>query len=88
MELKTSPNCCRYFLLFKLIAEHTAVLSFTQLVESNWCNVSGRENVLVAKFIKGLRPYNMADDRGLDKSTSLNIKSVSTWWYLYVLSNT
>ena len=51
MGLITSPNYCKYFLLFKLIAEHTTVLTFIQLVESNWCNVSERKNVLVAKFI-------------------------------------
>ena len=73
MGLKTSPNYCRYFLLFKLISEHTAVLTFTQLVESNWGNVSGRKNVLVAKFSGGRRPYNRAEDRGLDKTDSLNI---------------
>ena len=68
--LITSPNYCKYFLLFKLIAEHTTVLTFIQLVESNCCNVSGRKILLVAKFIRGQQPYN-AGDRGLDKSNSL-----------------
>ena len=88
MGLITSPNYCKYFLLFKLIAEHTTVLTFIQLVESNWCNVSGRKNVLVAKLIGSRRPCNRAGGRGLDKSNSLNIKGVATWWCLYVLSNT
>ena len=53
MGLITSPNycICKYFLLFKLIAKHTALSTFIQLVESNWCNVSERKNVLVAKLI-------------------------------------
>ena len=34
-ELITSPNYYKYFLLFKLIAEHTTILTFIQLVESN-----------------------------------------------------
>ena len=88
MGLITSPNYYKYFLLFKLIVEHTTVLTFIQLVESNWCNVSGRKNVLVAKFIGDRQLYNRAKDRGLDKSNSLNIKGVSTWWCLYVWSNT
>ena len=88
MGLITSPNYYKYFLLFKLIVEHTTVLTFIQLVESNWCNVSGRKNVLVAKLIGGQKPCNRAGGRGLDKSNSLNIKGVATWWCLYVLSNT
>ena len=88
MGLITLPNYYKYFLLFKLIAEHTSVLTFTQLVENNWRNVSGRKNFLVAKFIGDQRSHNKAGDRGLDKSNSLNIKSVLTWWSLYVLSNT
>ena len=55
MGLITSPNYYKYFLLFKLIVEHTTVLTFIQLVESNWCNVSGRKNVLVAKLGTGDR---------------------------------
>ena len=75
MGLITSLNYCKYFILFKLIAEHTTALTFSQLVESNCCcNVSGRKNVLVAKFIEGRRPYNRARDRGIDKSKSLNKK--------------
>ena len=35
MGLITLPNYYKYFLLFKLIAEHTSVLTFTQLVENN-----------------------------------------------------
>ena len=77
MGLISSPNYCKYFLLFKLIAEHTTA-TFIQLVESNRRNVSRRKNVLVAKFIGGRWLYNSAGDRGLDKSNSLNIKSVST----------
>ena len=68
--LITTPNYCKYFLLFKLIAEHTTGLTFIQLVESNCCNVSGRKILLAAKFIRGQQPYN-AGDRGLDKSDSL-----------------
>ena len=84
----TLPNYCRYLVLFKPTAEHALVLTFIQLVESNWCNVSGRKNVLVAKLIGGRKPCNRAGGRGLDKSNSLNIKGVATWWCLYVLSNT
>ena len=78
MGVISSPNYCKYFRLFKLIAEHTTALTFIQLVESNWRNVSRRKNVLVAKFIGGRWLYNSVRDRGLDKSNSLNIKSVST----------
>ena len=53
MGLITSPNYRKCFLLFKLIAEHTTVLTFIELVASNWCNVSGRKNGLVANFIPG-----------------------------------
>ena len=35
MGLITSLNYCKYFLLFELIAEHTIVLTFIQLFESN-----------------------------------------------------
>ena len=35
MGLITSPNYCKYFILFKLIAEHTTVLTFIQWVETN-----------------------------------------------------
>ena len=31
----TLPNYCRYLVLFKPTAEHTLVLTFIQLVESN-----------------------------------------------------
>ena len=51
MGLITSLNYCKYFLLFELIAEHTIVLTFIQLFESNWCNVSERKNVLAGKLI-------------------------------------
>ena len=61
----TLPNYCRYLVLFKPTAEHTLVLTFIQLVESNWCNVSGRKNVLAAKFIGRWRPYNKARDHEL-----------------------
>ena len=88
MGLITSLNYCKKFLLFELIAEHTAILIFIELVESNWYNVSGRKNILVAKFFGDRQPYNRAGDRRLDKSNSLNIKTVLTWWCLYVLSNT
>ena len=63
----------------KLIAEHTTVLTFIQLVESNWYNISGRKNSLVAKFIGVWQPQIRTGDQGLDKSNSLNIKSDSTW---------
>ena len=78
MGLITSPNYCKYFLLFKRIAEHTTALNFIQLAGGKWCNVSGKKKVLVAKFIEGWWPYNRVGDRRLDKSNSLNIKSVST----------
>ena len=68
MGLITSPNYCKYFLLFELIAKHTTVLTFIELVESNWCNVSGRKEILVAKFIGDRQPYNRAGDRMLNKS--------------------
>ena len=32
------------------IAEHTTLSTTIQFVEGNWCNVSGRKNVLVAKL--------------------------------------
>ena len=37
MGLMTSPNygICKYLLLFKLIAKHTALSTFIELVESN-----------------------------------------------------
>ena len=71
MGLITSLNYCKYFLLFKPIAEHTTVLTFSQLVESNCCcNVSGRKNFVADKFIEGRRPYNRAGDREFDKSNS------------------
>ena len=35
MGLITSLNYCKCFLLFELIAEHTTVLTFIQLFESN-----------------------------------------------------
>ena len=35
MGLITSPKYCKYFLLFKLVAEHVTVLIFIQFVESN-----------------------------------------------------
>ena len=78
MGLITSPNYCKYFLLFELILEHTTILTFIPLVESNCCNVSGRKNILVAKFIGDRQPYSRVGDRRLDKSYSLNIKNVST----------
>ena len=74
MALTTSPNYCKYFLLSNLIAKHTTVLIFIQVVESNRCNVSGRKNALAAKFIGNRRPYNRTGGWGLDKSNSLNIK--------------
>ena len=81
----TLPNYCKYLVLFKPTAEHTLVLTFIQLVESNWCNVSWRKNVLVAKLIESRRPCIRAEGRELDKSNSLNKKSVSIWsrWYMY-----
>ena len=55
MGLIASLNYGKYFLLFKLIAEHATVLTFSQLVESNCCcDVSGRKNVVVAKFKKSV----------------------------------
>ena len=57
--------------LFNLTG-HTTVLTFIQLVESNLCNVFGRNNVLVAKFSGDRWLYNRSGDWGLD------IKSVST----------
>ena len=70
--------------IVKAIAEHTALPTIIQLVESNWCNVSGIKNVLVAKLIGGRRPCNRAGGRGLDKSNSLNIKGVSIGWCLHM----
>ena len=68
MGLKTSPNYCRYFLLFKLIAVYiTFLFSLLKVI-----------NVLVAKFFGGRRSYNRAEDRGLDKANSLNKKRAST----------
>ena len=54
MGLITSPNHCIYkYFHLKPMAEHTAISTIIQLVESNSCNVSGRKNVLVAKLIGG-----------------------------------
>ena len=43
MGLITSPNYCKYFILFKCIAEHTTALNFIELARGKWCNVPGKK---------------------------------------------